>query len=251
METACMATVLVGGGPDTTRRRDCLQPFVEACLQRDVSRVGLLLAGDADSAELFAPEYTTLLPKLADRINIVALEDGIQSISQFDALVVGGGPTPAYHSALRPVFADIRRMVASGCPYLGFSAGAMIAGDQAVLGGYQTGGVDVCPADWSEGLNEITLRGGLGIVPGVIEVHAAQAGTLGRAIHIVLRQQARIAVALDEDTALHSSADRATEVLGAGRAWWIHANELGQAVVDPVSAGQSVPDQVQRLQHGR
>ena len=45
--------------------------------------------------------------------------------------------------------------------------------------------------------------------------------------------------------------DRATEVLGAGRAWWIHANELGQAVVDPVSAGQSVPDQVQRLQHGR
>lgn len=246
-----MTTVLVGGGPETTRRRDCLQPFVEACLQRDVSGVGLLLAGDADSAEAFAPEYTTLLPKLADRISVVPLEEGTQSINQFDALVVGGGPTPAYHSALRPVFAEIRGMVDSGCPYLGFSAGAMIAGDQAVLGGYRTGEADVCPADWSEGLDEITLDAGIGIVPGAIEVHAAQAGTLGRPIQIVLRQQARVAVALDEDTALYWSADRTTEVLGAGHAWWIYANELRQAVVHPVSAGQSVPDQVQRLQHGR
>ena len=66
-----------------------------------------------------------------------------------------------------------------GRPYLGFSAGAMIAPERAIIGGYRVRGVEVCPEEASEGLGEVELREGLGLVPFAVDVHAAQAGTLG------------------------------------------------------------------------
>lgn len=235
-----MTTVLVGGRPDTTRSSTCLQPFVDACLERGVARVGLLLAGAADNARMFAPDYTNLLPALAGRIDVVPLADGVPDVARFEALVVGGGPTPAYHSALRPVYPEIRAMAAVGCPYLGFSAGAMIAGDRALVGGHRVDGVDVCPVGWSEGLDEVSLDEGIGLVPGVVEVHAAQAGTVGRAVAIVLQRGAEVVVALDEDTAVRPRGQQ-WDVLGTGRAWRVSADDRGRAVVDPVRAGGVIP----------
>ncbi len=231
-----MTVVLVGGGPDTTTDRECVRPFVDACLQRGASRVGLFLAGDARSAEHFGPEYVALLAEIEKRIEVVPLEEGPGDVSRFDALVVGGGPTPVYHSALAPHFAGMRAMVASGTPYLGFSAGAMIAGERALLGGYRARGVPVCPVEWSEGLDEIALGDGLGLVPRVLEVHAAQASTLGRAVQVALDHPALTVTAVDEDTAIVAGPRPTSEVVGTGRVWEVRSAGPGRVTVTPRSA---------------
>ncbi len=225
-----MGVVLVGGGADTTRSATCIAPFVEDCRRRSASRVGLLLAGDRATADHFAPSYLALLGPLAEMVEVVPLDDGVGDVTRFDAVVVGGGPTPEYHDRLAAALPAVRQMVAGGTPYLGFSAGAMIAAESAIMGGHVSAGVEVCPAEWSEGLAEVTLRPGIGIVPWAVEVHAAQAGTLGRAIDAVATGAVGSAVALDEDTALYVDAAGTPRVLGAGRAWWVTRDDDGEGV---------------------
>ena len=41
----------------------------------------------------------------------------------------------------------------------------MIAPERAIIGGYRVRGVEVCPEESSEGLGEVELREGLGLVP--------------------------------------------------------------------------------------
>src|SRR5690606_12907533 len=130
--------------------------------------------------------------------------------------------------------------------YLGFSAGAMVAAELALVGGYRAGGAEVCPVGWSEGLDELTLRPGIGLVPWAVEVHAAQAGTLGRAVAAVAGGGALPAVALDEVAALHVEDDGARHVLGSGRAWWVTSDAAGRARVDatsPAAARTGAPPQ--------
>lgn len=225
-----MSIVLVGGGPDTTRSRSCIAPFVEVCKRRKATRIGLLLAGDSSSAEHFAPGYLALLDGIDGVIHVVPLDGGQGDITRFDAIVVGGGPTPVYHEALAPVMPTVRDIVTAGTPYLGFSAGAMIASERALIGGYLSAGIEVCSADWSEGLDEVTLRPGIGIVPWTVEVHAAQTGTLGRVLDAVVTDAVKSAVALDEDTALHVDGTGTARVLGSGRAWWASHDDGGARV---------------------
>ena len=47
--------------------------------------------------------------------------------------------------------------VAAGVPYLGFSAGAAIAAEAALVGGWRIGDVPVSPEEASEELDEITV----------------------------------------------------------------------------------------------
>lgn len=216
-----MSIVLVGGGPDTTRSGHCIAPFIEACTNRKASRVGLFLAGDSASAEHYASDYLRQLDGVDGVIEIVPLDEGAGDITRFDALVIGGGPTPLYYDALVSVMTTVRDMVMTGTPYLGCSAGAVIASERAIIGGYRSAGIEVCSAEWSEGLDEVTVRPGIGIVPWSVEVHAAQAGTLGRVLGAAAADTVTSAVALDEDTAVHVDAGGNPHVLGSGRAWWI------------------------------
>ncbi|NNU27122.1 Type 1 glutamine amidotransferase-like domain-containing protein [Isoptericola sediminis] len=219
-----MTITLVGGGPDSTRSPEVVEPFVRACHDRGARRVALLLAGDRDSADHYAADYVSLLSDTADAVEVLPLSDGVtaEQIDRYDAFVVGGGPTPVYHRALATVAAPMRRRVRSGAPYLGFSAGAMVASGASILGGHRSSGADVCPVEWSEGLEEVDVRPGLGLVPWAVETHAAQAGTLGRAVDVVGRALASSAVAIDEDTALVvRGMDRPVEVVGSGAVWWV------------------------------
>lgn len=115
-----------------------------------------------------------------------------------DGVFVGGGLTPGYHAAVMPAAQAIRELVADGTPYAGLSAGAMIAGDVALLGGWRIGGVEVTQQASSEGLDDVTLAEGIGLV----DVHAAQHGTLGRAVAIVDADLVERTVAIDERTSL-------------------------------------------------
>ena len=114
-------------------------------------------------------------------------------------------------------------------PYLGFSAGAMIAGETALLGGYRLGDREVCPQEWCEDLDDVTLSSGLGLVPFVVDVHAAQAGTIGRALAIVESGAAEMTAAIDEDTCLvvPVGAPASTgRVRGSGSVWLVRRTEV-------------------------
>lgn len=51
----------------------------------------------------------------------------------------------------------------------------MIAPAMAIVGGYMYAERQVCPEEWSEGLDGVTVRPGLGLTTMGIDVHAAQA----------------------------------------------------------------------------
>src|SRR5918998_5010386 len=51
----------------------------------------------------------------------------LTAVADVDGILIGGGLTPASLDAVLPIAGEIRRQVAAGIPYLGFSAGAAIA----------------------------------------------------------------------------------------------------------------------------
>jgi cyanophycinase len=141
-----------------------------------------------------------------------------------DALLVCGGPTPAYADAVAPVAEQVRSWLAAGDrPYAGFSAGAAVAADTAVVGGWRQDGVPVCPQEAGEDLDAVAVRPGIGLVPFAVDVHCSSWGTLPRLIAAVRSHQVSWGVALDEDTALTVRDDHA-ETVGLGRAYLVQAD---------------------------
>ena len=226
-----MSIVLVGGGPDTTRT-STISPFLDACSALD-GHVAVLNAGTAEIAAQFAWDYLSLLEPLDADVRVVPLEGGpvAEEIRTAAALVVAGGPTPQYMASLDPHADLLRERVRGGVPYLGFSAGAAVASVRAQVGGYRLGGVEVCPQEWSEDLEELTYRRGLGLVPWTVDAHAAQAGTLGRIVRAVEAGLCEEAVAIDEDTALVRAADGSVSVTGSGQLWWVRTGPDGVRVM--------------------
>ena len=109
--------------------------------------------------------------------------------SDLDGLLVGGGLTPAYHRVLLPHAVAIRVAVADGLPYAGFSAGAMIAPQRALLGGWRLGSTAVTHEDNAEDLDQVTVVDGLGLVSSTVEVHTSQWGTLSRLVAAVAAER--------------------------------------------------------------
>lgn len=227
-----MSIVLVGGGPDTTRSPAVVAPFLETCRSTSVEHVAVLLTGSAHIAARFAWDYLELLAPLDADVRVVPLDGGpvAEEIRTAGALVVGGGPTPVYREALAPFAPVIQERVAAGMPYLGFSAGSMIAATRSLAGGYRLSGVEVCSQECSEELDELTVLPGLGLVPWLVDSHAAQAGTLSRAVGLVEGGLCPEAVAIDEDTAVVLENDGAVRVIGSGQVWWVRADLDGTRV---------------------
>lgn len=148
-----------------------------------------------------------LLRIAEDRVPTASDLDGI------DGLYVAGGLTPLYARLLQP----LRVALPPGIVYAGYSAGAAIAAEQALVGGWVLDGHAVCPEEAAEDLDEVTVTGGLGLVPFAVEVHATQWGTLGRAIAAVRSGLVAEAWAVDENTGLHLAGGRVSEVRGTGQ----------------------------------
>ena len=226
---------LVGGGVDTIATPSLLAPFLEAASAsasgRDSRpRLVLVLADDTGLAARFRPAYVealeALVPGGLDVVDVFV--DGTAPLDPAvlrgaDGLVVGGGPTPVYLDALVPVAPALRRSVAAGLPYLGFSAGAMVAASTALAGGWRQDGRAVCDEAWSEGLDDLELRPGLGLIPFTVDVHVAQGGLLGRTSTLPFMAGVDRALGIDEDTCLclsQESSDEATwQVHGSGFVW--------------------------------
>ena len=134
-------------------------------------------------------------------------------LAGISGLYVAGGLTPLYARLLEP----LRAALPPGMVYAGYSAGAAIAAEDALVGGWMLDGHAVCPDDAAEDLDEVTVTRGLGLVPFAVEVHATQWGTLGRAIAAVRSGIVAEVWALDENTGLHVvNGERG--VRGAGQA---------------------------------
>ncbi|WP_439691801.1 Type 1 glutamine amidotransferase-like domain-containing protein [Curtobacterium sp. SP.BCo] len=234
-----MSIHLVGGGPFAAS--DAAAPFLaeatarSAAVGRTVPRIGLLSVADAAGA---SPSSTADIAEVlggARQAEVLVTEIAPGAVfdttvlSDVDALVVGGGVTPHYLDAVAPLVDQIRLLVSDGLPYLGYSAGAMIASDRALVGGWRIGGVEICPEDASEGLDEVELREGLGLVDLTIDVHAVQAGTIARLIASAEAEFVTAGLAIDEDTTLVVG-EGALEVRGTGSVWRVVAGDESVAV---------------------
>ena len=242
-----MSIHLVGGGwsPDAP---DIYEPFVAeaavrgAALGRDVPRVAVLVVvADGSPGDEFVTGWPALIAhggRCEAVVTVVQAGAAFDTrvLSDVDGLVVAGGLTPAYLESVTPLIDQVRLLVADGLPYLGFSAGAMIAADRALLGGWLIGDVAVCPEAAAEGLGEVTLGEGLGLVDLAIDVHAAQWGTLTRLVAATEAGLVRGGVAIDEHTALVVG-EGALAVLGTGNVWRVEPQTDDDGEIVGVSVG--------------
>ena len=226
-----MTAVLIGGGHDDLGT--LLAPFLAAAVRDPV--IACVIVDEGSGADDFA-EWATALQAVAPcRPVPVLLPLGspfsLDSLDGADALFVGGGLTPAYAEALVPLAGPLRHWLAGGRPYAGFSAGAAIAPTEAVVGGWLLAGRPVCPPDAAEGLEEVTVTDGLGLLELVVDAHAAQWGTLGRLIGAVSAGLVPSGLALDDDTALVVDEGGGLTVIGSGAAHLVRPAASGVSVV--------------------
>ncbi|BDI23284.1 Type 1 glutamine amidotransferase-like domain-containing protein [Herbiconiux sp. L3-i23] len=240
-----MSVHLVGGGwgdaPGVYER------FVAECAERAEAtgyagkpRIAVIVVRDGDGLEHAAKLVAGLTHVGAVDERVTVLVEGfpasVDILDEVDGVFVGGGLTPAYHRSLEPIFARLRELVADGVPYLGFSAGAMIAAERAVLGGWRIGDVEVAPEETSEELDEVTIAPGIGLVDLTVDVHAAQWGTLSRVVAAAAAGLIDGAVAIDEGTSLIVGPQGAL-VVGTGNVWRVSPADggVGVSVLSAVS----------------
>jgi cyanophycinase len=227
-----MSVHLVGGGWSAEGDPALTSALLEEAADRarlvgrDAPRIGFLIVREArDEYSVDFPASFRAVAPCDPVVSFVTEGETFDStvLDDIDALVVGGGLTPAYLDAVTPIIDEIRLLVGDGLPYLGSSAGAAIAAEHAILGGWKLEGVPVCPEDAAEDLEELTVAIGLGLVDVSVDVHAAQWGTLARAIAATEAGLVTSVVAIDEFTALIVG-DDSFAVAGRGSVWQVDAD---------------------------
>jgi cyanophycinase len=235
-----MSIHLVGGGRSDDYDGEVYRVFLaEAAARasasgRDLARIGVLLVGGGDDAAEYASSYTAQLLRAAECEPTVSWVDEGETFASsvltgIDGLLIGGGHTPSYLTAVEPIIGEIRLLVSDNLPYLGFSAGAMIAADRAIIGGWMVGDVAVSPEETGEDLDEVTIAEGIGLVDLAIDVHAAQWGTLSRLVAATEAGLIDGGVAIDEFTVLIVG-DGELRVEGAGSVWKVTPDTNGVLV---------------------
>lgn len=246
-----MSIHLVGGGWAADYDGEVYADFLAetsvraAASGRAIPRVAVLLVHDVESADAEgagidpagidrAGQYREQLLRVAlvEPVVIAVAEGGLFTsavLSDIDGLLIGGGLTPAYLDAVAPVVEEIRMLVADGLPYLGFSAGAAIAADTAIIGGWMIGDVPVCAEGASEDLEDVTVAVGLGLVDLAIDAHAAQWGTLSRLVAATEAGLVDGGIAIDEFTVLIVG-DDSLRVVGTGSVWQVNQHDDGVLV---------------------
>lgn len=250
-----MSIFLAGAGPDPLAFPDVFDRFAGEVSRKastaSSARVAVVVHDRAGSPAGRLAEYVEPLRARLPFELVPVLLGEVRTADPalftcVDAVVVGGGLTPAYLAGLHPAITALARIVAGGASYLGFSAGAMVAPGRALIGGYRVEGTEVCGEECSEGLDALDIRDGLGLAPFAVDVHAAQAGTLGRAIGAVAAGLVERAVAIDEQTAiiLPAAGSEEFEVIGSGNCWDVRGRTSGDvhaaggsAVVSVLRAG--------------
>ena len=154
---------------------------------------------------------------------------GLGALADVDGIAVGGGIVEEVRAGLEPVFGEIRRLVADGVPYLGVSAGAMIAAKGSLGGASRIRGVVVSPEDPDDPGEELEIETGIGLVDVAIEVHVAQRGMLSRLVAAVECGMVAGGLGIDERTNLIIG-EGGLQVEGSGSVWRVQRTEGGVLV---------------------
>jgi cyanophycinase len=232
-----MKAFLIGGGREEDAVLAAHRPFVSAL--RDSGPVACLVLDEGPDTDPARWEGNLRGAGAPDVRVVVVSGDRpatADDVAGCSGVYVAGGLTPGYQEVLAGDLGWLPRDV----PYAGFSAGAAIAGRRAVVGGWRAvvGGVEVAVVDDGAGedLDPVTVRDGLGVVDVLIDVHAAQWGTLGRLCHAVLAEGAE-GWAVDEGTALECVDGDPVAVHGAGAAAQVLPGDDGGVAVRFFAAG--------------
>lgn len=155
-------------------------------------------------------------------------------------LFVCGGESPFYHAALCDDRSWVSYLNDSGAVYAGTSAGAAIAPETAIIGGWLS--PDGSPRQIlfqgaGEGLDRLAVAAGLGLAPFAVDVHASQWGTLSRLVHAVEGGLVTEGWAIDEDTMLEVTPE-GVAVYGLGYAY--RARRRGVEVAVAIHRGGDV-----------
>lgn len=245
-------TYLIGGGWVPDGFEQTYGPFIRAATKA-ARKILLILAAEdeADKPEL-AAKYEAVFSRLGVGTEELCLR-WISAKTPFEpqtlialqptGVFVGGGLTPLYRNALGGDVTWLEYLQQRQVPYAGFSAGAAIAAENAIVGGWkvQRGEreVAVLDADFSEGLERVTVRPGLGLVPFAVDVHASQWGTVTRLMHAVELGLVEAGWAIDENTMLQVEGGQ-VRVLGLGQAYWVERGAAGQVLVRLQVAGEAL-----------
>ena len=135
---------------------------------------------------------------------------------------VCGGLTPAYANALCTDRNWLAFLKEKEIPYGGFSAGAAIAAERAIVGGWRRKirekSVEIVNENAGEDLDYLEVRKGLRLVPFAVDIHASQWGTLSRLIHAVDAETVNEGWAIDENT-LMEIIEGEVKIYGDGSAY--------------------------------
>ena len=231
---------LLGGGWDEAAFPQTYGRFTAAVAVRSGSRrIACVLVDGVDRdiafgrscSALAAAGATDVFPVFVSPTRPLRRAD----LERAGGVLVGGGLTPDYHAAIVPEAGSWLPMLAErGIPYAGFSAGAMIAPEHGIIGGWKLrhGDTDlaICSEDVSEDEHYLDIRPGLGLVPFAVDVHASQYGTPTRLLHAVRTGAVSEGWAIDEDTMIEVAGG---EVVARGLGSTYHVRqEEGRLVVD-------------------
>lgn len=238
-----MSIHLIGGGATTVADAALHAPFVgeAAARARAAGRARPRIAVIS-----LHPEAQEKAAALAELLTAAGAGDGdeieaqlitgragepiaLTAIADVDGIAVGGGVVEEVRAGLEPLFGELRRLVSVGVPYIGVSAGAMVAAEGSLASGTRIGGVLVAPEDPEEPGFELEIESGIGLVDVAIEVHVAQRGMLSRLVAAVEAGLISGGLGIDERTALIVG-DGRLRAEGSGSVWRVLPTEGGVLV---------------------
>ncbi len=244
---------LMGGGWEPEGWPQTYGPFVQAAQVSGRCQISLILAADHNDEKMeIATRYRSVFETLglaAEEMTIVwvsetcPLKPEMLTASQPTGVFVGGGITPAYQTALCADKTWLDYLHQEQIPYAGFSAGAAIAVEQAIVGGWKVQraeqAIGILDADFGEGIEYLEVRPGLGLLPFAVDVHASQWGTITRLIQAVDLEMVADGWAIDENTVIHTYGDQLT-IGGLGHAYHVQRRAARALNVQLYRAGQRI-----------
>jgi cyanophycinase len=223
---------LIGGGWQASIFPQTYGRFLPAATRNDKKRIAFVVAkeeGSDPQAQFvrFFKAFESVGLSSAEAFCLTVSAENPLSKKKLNEIeptgvFVCGGLTPAYYGALCREKSWLEYLTENKIPYCGFSAGASIAAEKAIIGGWRREigykKIQIADENAGENLDLLDVRRGLGLVKFAVDVHATQWGTLSRAVHTVDARFAGEGWAIDENTLLEIK-EGEIQISGAGNAY--------------------------------
>ncbi|HEX8287207.1 MAG TPA: Type 1 glutamine amidotransferase-like domain-containing protein [Pyrinomonadaceae bacterium] len=246
-----MQVFLIGGGWNAEIFPQTFGRFLTAAANNQ-KRIAIIVAEEdgADSHEQFlrfSSAFESIGLNSADSFKVIVSAEKHMTIENLNeikpsGIFVCGGLTPVYYDSLCHDKHWLEYLFENNIPYCGFSAGASIASEKAIIGGWRreinNELVEIANENAGEDLDLLDVRNGLGLVPFAVDVHATQWGTLSRLVHAIDAEFVVEGWAIDENTLLEFDGKNVS-VHGAGGAYRIR-RAVNHSVIDIFHSGTRI-----------